>query len=243
MIKVDIAMTAVIRPKIFNETLATIVDKVVDIPERFRLVLNIDPVGEKVNPEQMYRVAKKHFSTVIYNIPKVPSFPKAVKWIWSRTSAPFVLHWEDDVNILRKIDIDHMIRILKKYDDLSSLRLFSKRAGGKSMRVFQARWVYNKDGFYLANDWRSQFGLNPILIKQEFVSEAVTRMVDYANPEKQFRVSQEYMRPLIRKWKYGIYARPGEKRLIDGRKGQRWKDKMGLDKPGGGNIFLKWVKK
>lgn len=242
MIKVDIAMTAVIRPKIFNETLATIVDKVVDIPERFRLILNIDPVGEKVDPEKMYRVAKKHFSTVIYNIPKVPSFPKAVKWIWSRASAPFVFHWEDDVNILRSIDIKHMINILEDNPKLASLRLFTKRTPqGKRMHVFQSHWNYKK-GWWLSEKWQSQFGLNPTLIKHAFVREAVGRMVDHVNPEKQFRVSQSYMRPLIQKWEYGIYAKKGEARLVDGRKGQRWKDKLKIDKPVG-KTFLQWEKK
>ena len=67
-------------------------------------------------------------------------------------------------------------------------------------------------------------------------------MVEHTNPEKQFRYSQPYMRPLIKKWHYGIYAKPGETRLIDGRKGVKWKQKMKLGKPKG-KTFLKWEKK
>ena len=137
-----------------------------------------------------------------------------------------------------------MIKILKKNEKLSSLRLYRGKtpANRKSFFTFGCKWIYNEEGFYVAKDWRKQFGLNPILIKGEFVKEAAKRMVDYINPEKQFRYSQAYMRPLIKNWTYGIYAKPGESRIIDGRKGQRWKNKMKLDKPKG-ETFLEWEKK
>jgi len=243
MIKVDITMTAVLRPKILDGTLKNIVNYVVDDPDRFRLIINIDPVGENVKPKEILKVAEKYFNNVVCNIPKKPSFPKAVKWVWEHSDAPFVFHWEDDVNILRKINIKHMICILNKYEDLSSLRLYKAKIPKKqSFKTFSCYWKYYKEGFYIANDWQRQFGLNPILVKREFIDEAVTRMVDHVNPEKQFRNTQNYMVPLIKKWKYGLYGKPGEHRLIDGRKGQSWKNKMRLRKP---NVskFLVWEKK
>ena len=245
MRKIDIAMTAVLRPKILHGTLKTILNRVVDHPDRCRLIINIDPIGANISTAQtIIRICKEHFREVIYNIAPEPSFPLAVRWVWSKTTAPYIFHWEDDVEILRKIDVKHMMDILDKNSTLASLRLFSKMTPqkGNRMHVFQSHWDYNEEGFWVARDWRAQFGLNPTLIKKAFVHEAVTRMVDYVNPEKQFRVSQEYMRPLIKKWKYGIYAGRGEKRIIDGRKGQRWKDQLGIDKPKG-TTFLKWIKK
>ncbi len=241
--KIDITMTAVIRPGILGDTLKTIVENVVDDIDRFRLIINIDPIGAKIKPAKVIKTARRYFPNLIYNIPNVPSFPKAVKWTWSKTTAPFVLHWEDDIDILRKIDINNMIEILNKYKELSSLRLFKHPTPkARVMKTFSCRWKYNKDGFYIASDWRKQFGLNPILIKQEFVSEAVPLLRDNINPEKQFRFSQKYMVPLIKKWKYGLYTKPGQARLIDGRKGQRWKNKMKLQKPKG-QTFLNWVKR
>jgi len=238
--KIDITMTAVIRPAIFEETLVHIKDRVCRGREGFRLILNVDPVGENIKPMKVVKTAKRYFDDVVYRIGDEPSFPKAVKWVWSQSSAPYVFHWEDDVNILRKIDVDVMISILKKYEKLSSLRLYkAKIPNSKSFHTFNCRWTYKKDGFYIADDWKKQFGLNPILIKREFIEEAVTRMVDNVNPEKQFRFSQKYMRPLIQKWKYGIFGKPGDARLIDGRKGKNWKNKLGLQKPKG-RTFLKW---
>lgn len=242
--KIDIAMTAVLRPSILSETLIKIRKHVCKGKEdNYRLILNVDPVGENIDPEQVIKVARKNFKNLVYNIAEKPSFPHAVKWIWSQVEAPYVFHWEDDVNILYDIDVEHMISILKNNKNLSSLRLF-KAATPKKNRFFHfnCNWTYNNEGFYIASDWKKQFGLNPILVKKEFIVEAVSRMKDDVNPEKQFRYSQEYMRPLIKKWKYGLYTNPGAPRMIDGRKGQRWKNELGIDKPKG-ITFTEWVKK
>ena len=241
--KIDITMPAVIRPKLLAGTLKTIVENVVDDMDRFRLIINVDPIGEKVKPQKVVSVAKKFFPNVLFNIPKKPSFPDAVRWLWGKSTAPFVLHWEDDIDILRKIDINDMIRIMLMHKEISSLRLYKhKTPKKKSMHTFSCKWVYNEEGFYVALDWKKQFGLNPILIRRAFIDEAVKRMVSHTNPEKQFRFSQNYMRPLIQKWKYAIYTKPGWTRLIDGRKGQRWKNRMHLQKPKG-QTFLVWEKR
>ena len=243
--KIDITMTAVLRPTILSETLIKIKKHVCKGEEdRYRLIINIDPVGEDVDPIKVIKTAKKNFNNVIYNVADKPSFPHAVKWVWSQVEAPYVLHWEDDVNILHDIDIDDMISILKKYKDLSTLRLY-KAATPKKKRfhTFACNWIYKPEGFYIASDWKKQFGLNPILIKSEFIKEALPRMVVDTNPEKQFRYSRKYMRSLIKKWKYGLYTKPGAPRMIDGRKGQKWKNQMGVDKPGGGKTFIEWVRK
>lgn len=241
---IDITMTSVIRPSILSNTLQTIKKFLCkNEMDRFRLIINVDPVGEDIDPLNVVKVAEKNFNNVIYNIAETPSFPRAVKWVWSQSTAPYIFHWEDDVDILHDIDIDNMIYILNTYDDLSSLRLYKAATPNqKSFHTFSCRWDYNKEGFFVARDWRRQFGLNPILIKSEFVKEAVKRMVDDINPEKQFRESQKYMRPLIKRWKYGLYTKPGSPRMIDGRKGQKWKNDIGLDKPKG-ETFLKWEKK
>jgi len=241
--KIDITMTAVIRPTILGETLKKIVDNVVDDIDRFRLIINVDPIGEKIKPAKVIKTAQKYFPNIIYNVPKTPSFPKAVKWIWSQTTAPFVLHWEDDVDILRKINVKDMIKILNKYPKLSSLRLYKHATPkAKNIKTFACYWRYNEDGFYKASDWKKQFGLNPILIKQAFVSEAVTKLRDDINPEKQFRFSQKYMKPLISKWSYGLYTKPGQPPLVNGKKGQRWKNKMKFQKPKG-KTFLNWERR
>jgi hypothetical protein len=242
MDRIDIAMTATIRPDLVNRTLSKIVQNVVDNPERFRLIINVDPIGEDINPIKVVNVAKAHFKDVVYNIPKEPSFPKAVRWVWDHTDAPYVFHWEDDAFVVRKINVEDMINILKECKKIASLRLFKANTpNNKSIDVFRSRWHYNPLGFYVADRWQEQFGLNPTLIKKEFVKEAVELMHDDVNPEKQFRPRYEWMVPLISKWKYGLYTKPGEPTLIT-EGGIAWRNEHGFQKPSK-NQFVTWVKK
>lgn len=243
MDRVDITMTAVIRPKMLAGTLRTIQKNIIKNQTGFRLIINIDPIGESKNPMKVVDIAKTFFSDVVYNIAKKPSFAKAVKWVWSQAEAPYVFHWEDDIDILRPIDIDDMISIHEKYPKLSSLRLYKHPTPKKKViDTFGCRWIYKPEGFYMSKDWKKQFGLNPILIKKAFIDGALKCMVDNVNPEKQFRFSQPYMRQHIKNWQYGLYTKQGAARIIDGRKGQAWKNNLKLQKPRG-QTFVRWEKK
>ena len=239
--KIDITMTATIRPNILSRTLKSINDKICRDRDEFRLILNVDPIGEKIKPMKIVKMAQSYFDDVIFNIPRTPSFSKAVQWVWKASTAPYIFHIEDDWTIAREIDVDHMISILKKYPKLSSLRLNKyKTLKRKKINAFSSHWVYHEEGFYMAKDWKKQFGLNPILIKREFIDQALPKMRDNTNPEKQFRYSQEYMRPIIKNWQYGLYSKPGERPLaID--IGRDWINRTEFTKPKG--TFLTWEKK
>lgn len=240
--KIDITMTAVIRPAILNRTLSSIVNNICQERDRFRLILNIDPIGENVKPAKVIRIAKKYFDDFIYNIPKTPSFPKAVKWVWANATAPYIFHIEDDWTINRKIDVDDMINILKNHEKLSSLRLYKYTTPkGKKFRTFLCVWTYNEEGFYLAKDWKKQFGLNPILIKREFINQTLPRMVDNINPEKQFRDSQKQMASIIKNWQYALYCKPGDTAIVTDI-GRQWINNTNFAKPKTGT-FLTWEKK
>ena len=239
MPKIDITMTAVIRPAIIERTLKSIVENIVTKGNKFRLVINIDPVGEKVKPKMVMRVAKKYFKDIVFNHARHPSFPKAVIWVWRNSDAPYIFHIEDDWSINRKIDVNKMINILDNHDDLSSLRLYKyPTPKGKVFSTFGCKWRYNKAGFYVADRWQKQFGLNPILIKRQFIDEALPRMRDNKNPEKQFRATQDYMVPVIKKWKYGLYASPSEKALVSDI-GYAWRRRTRFVKPRG-KSFVEW---
>jgi len=240
--KIDITMTATLRPDVIIKTLGSIVRNIITKKNDFRLIINIDPVGEKVKPKIILKIAKQYFENIVYNFAKQPSFAKAVKWCWNSSNTSYVFHIEDDWTINRKIDVTKMINILDKYNDLSSLRLYKyKTPKGKAFSTFGCKWRYNKDGFYIADRWQKQFGLNPILIKRQFIDEALPKMKDNVNPEKQFRDTQPYMVPIIKKWKYGLYTSPSEKALVSDI-GLSWRNKNRFVKPKG-KPFLSWEKK
>jgi hypothetical protein len=53
-------------------------------------------------------------------------------------------------------------------------------------------------------------------------------------------MSQEYMVPVIKKWKYGLYTTPGAKALVTDI-GRDWSKPRGFLKPKS-RTFLTWVK-
>jgi len=242
--QIDVTMTATLRSSILNKTLESFNQNFFyKNPKRFRLIINIDPVGDKSSVKKMLSICKKYFSKhrILVTTPKVPSFPQAVLNVWNQVEANWIFHLEDDWILNKKIDVDDMISILKDYNDLACLRLYKLRTPkGRKPIFFKSKYVYNKRGFYTAIDKKRQFGLNPVLISGKFFKEAYPLMVNNKNPEKQFRYSNEKMRDVLMKWSYAIYGTPGSKPMVSDI-GRTWLKNGQYRKPKKGQ-FLKWDK-
>ena len=243
MDRIDITMTATLRPEIIEKMFIDIRRRIVKTElDRYRLIINIDNIGESVNPNYIVRIAKNYFPVLLYNISTYPSFTKAVKWVWRMATSKFVFHIEDDWIITRDVDVDDMIRILKKYNKLSSLRL-NKRAMPNLDIVegtFDGRWEYMKDdNFYICTDKSLVLSLNPNLIKREFIDDILPHMNDKANPEKQFSKNENVVKA-VQGWLYGLYSKPGDEALVLDN-GKVWRKKNKFQKPVG-QPFLTWRK-
>lgn len=241
MNKIDITMTATIRPSIVYQTLESYCNKLFREKDRYRLIINVDPVGEPVKAKEVLKVCGKYFSDIIWNVPGRPSFPNAVRWVWGQVGkdTEYVFHLEDDWLLGRDIEIDDMIKILKNYKTFAYLRLCKYAIPeSKTVNFFRAVYHYNEDGFYISSNRENQFGLNPCLIKADFLRKALPRMVDTMNPEKQFRFSNKKMRDHLLSWEYPIYGRPGwGVTAIDN--GWKWRKDLGINKPDN-TQFLVW---
>jgi len=242
--KIDVTMTSVLRPGIVNVTLKSFCEKFLTDRSRYRLIINIDPVGENVKPKEVVKVCENYFDEVIYNVPNEPSFPAAVIWTWRKARSEWIFHLEDDWLISRDTSINHMISILERHQDFACLRMPKHRIPNKrAIMMFRSRYRYNPEGFYVADDRKAQFGLNPVLIRGSFVKRAVPLMITTKNPEKQFRYGNILMREFIMKWNYAIYGTPGSPALaIDN--GLTWRQTLGFNKPTPEEgPFLAWKKK
>lgn len=123
MENIDIITTATLRPKILDYTLNSFCEKMLKEQSRYRLIINIDPIGENIKPKEVLKVAEKYFDNIIYNIPDKPCFTKAVIWCWSQIKYEYLFNLEDDWELLIPINIDSMITILDNHPDMSGLRL------------------------------------------------------------------------------------------------------------------------
>lgn len=203
--RIDITMTAVLRPAIVEETLNSIVERICKgQADRFTLIINVDPVGEKISQEDVVEMARQYFPFVRARMPAKPSFPLAVKWLWSQVTTPFFFNMEDDFKIVKDIDVDHMVSIMEGHSKFGSLRLcrgkidLVKRKGyrrkqwstpiddmdGKAIMRGQCRWRYNEEGFYLSPGGANQFCMNPSLMRTQFTGSLIPYLEDGVSPER-----------------------------------------------------------
>lgn len=238
--KIDITMPTTLRPVILDRTLKSFTEKVFTEKDRYRLIFNIDPVGEKgCKSENVIEVASKYFDNILYNIAEEPSFPKAFKWCWNHAETNFIFHMNEDWELLRAINIDHMIRLLKENQNLACLRLLKMNVP-PNLYFFRSKYI-NKSHYLQAENRDASFGTNPELIREEFYKEARKYLLDNANPEKQFRPWQKEMFENVTKhWDYAVYAKVGDKMLINDI-GKNWMVKNRFQKEGGPQ-FTKWRK-
>ena len=229
--KIDITMTAVIRPKILNETLKSFCKRVFCDLDRFRLIINIDNVGEDSNPFNMIKICHKFFKDVKWNIAVEPSFSKAVKWVWSQVENDFVFHLEDDWIIFRKIEFNNILRIMSKNSNIASIKLCNKKLKVINGVVVLGDLAYTPiNEFCIAIDKGRSMSLNPSLIRASFIKEVLPFMSDNVNPEKQLRKRNPLLKKIIMKYDYAIYGNPGDGALVYGKNGLNWRKNYGFSK-------------
>lgn len=196
MKNIDITMSATIRPSILDQTLRSFSQNMLSRKNHYRLILNVDPIGEDVRQDSMLIVARNYFDDIVYNFPKTPCFCKAVIWCWDQVTADYCLHLEDDWRLLFPIDVDDMINIMERHKDLVSLRL-SKDLVPRCKAGIKYGFIY-----------APKISLNPTLFLSSFIKNVVTLMDPTLNPEKQLRPSEKTPRGvLISKINNGIYTR------------------------------------
>ena len=246
----DICMTAVRRPEVIEKTLKSFTENLFTKPEDHRLIVNIDPIGEDVSFDKITNIIKKYFPNYLAYMPEEPSFPKALIWVWSQINTKFIMHIEDDWIIRRPIPLQKLLDPLQNNKDLACVRLYKHNIQNKINPILfgSCEYKYHSDYNYLTpvpgtNNWKNQFGLNPVMIKKKFIDDALPLLVDNKNPEKQFRENNPLMSNILKKWTFGVYGKPGDLQYVWGKNGLHWREKSGLMKPKEGKGFITWVKK
>jgi len=83
--KIDVVVTATLRPEILNLTLQSFYTRFLRQFKQSRLIINIDPIGDKrYGPDNILKICRQYFKEVIYRCPPKPSFSDAVKWGWEQ---------------------------------------------------------------------------------------------------------------------------------------------------------------
>lgn len=246
---IDITITAVMRPSIFGVTINSffknLFDDYLERGHRLHLIINIDPIGGE-DSKYFIKCLGNYLNMESINIPIRASFPKAFKWVWSNVhvDADYVLHLEDDWELLRKVGLLRLINILEEEKDLALLRLPAFYAGTHVMKNWNKFFPYNGKYYECPEELKGGLGFcgHPSLIKAEFVRNTVKHLDDTRNPEKQFhsRGNTPIMEE-VRRWRYGVYGVPGDPPLIRDI-GRKWMVKNNFRKQGSKAHFINWEK-
>ena len=256
--KIDVCMIGVVRPSMIEETLDSLIDNMLNENHEYRMIVNIDPVGERgKTQDDVIKVISSYgfFAPILVRTPDKPSVVNAVKWVLNQAESDFVIFKEDDIKILEPLYLDTMIEVLKKNPKLSSLHtdkwgtaLDHPRTIEDGKKIIRSgfEWNLKKQGFYLATQWHRAYSFLPNLTKIEFVKEAVK----YIRP----RIGQSptniikgkagdvdgTLFKFLSSWDYGYWTCPDRPKQIEDL-GKEWKQKRGWKKPSRG-VWQTWVK-
>lgn len=241
-LKMDITITACKRSRVLRRTLESFkLNLIGDLP--CRVIINIDPVGLDEDPYLCLDICRLYFDNVCHRIQPVPNFSDAFKWVWSMVKDDFVLHLEDDWELIRKVDLKDMFRILQSEPDLALLRLPQFKSGADTMKNWDKIYPYNGTYFECPKELKMEVGFcgHPSIIKKTFIKNTGPYIDTSINPEKQFHHGPKEIMAEIPKWRYGVYAKPNEPNAIADL-GRRWMVENKLRKRGNKAWFTQWEK-
>jgi len=237
---IDITITACRRPEILKQTLHSFKIGMLYLHD-CEVSINIDPVGNG-NVDDAFEVCMRYFLDVVARTPKEPNFSKAFKWVWqNRRGADYVLHLEDDWELLKEVDIEHMVNILENNPKLALLRLPQFKADGDRMKNWNKFFPWNGEYFECPEELKMSVGFcgHPSLIKREFIDNTVNFIDTTKNPEKQFHRGPKEIMEEVAKWSYGVYGTPKESAMIRDI-GRKWMIENKWKKKGSKAYFMEW---
>jgi hypothetical protein len=209
---IDISMTAIFRSNILEKTLSSFFENMFfEKNFSYRLVVNIDPVGES-SIEDMKNVISRYFgNNYIINTPIEANLARAVKWSISHTESKYIFNLEDDWILLKKVYFSHMIELMEKNNNLHFLRL----------PFCNQRFVKNQKQYGFEPE--KKFAITCFLTRGELIKNIVNQLIETESPEKQLQ------KIVMNNSLYtGRYYEANSKGHVMKDLGRRWKRQQGL---------------
>lgn len=254
-------MVAVVRPAMIKETVQSLIDNMLNKDHSFRMILNVDPIGEQgKTQEDVVNLIKDfdYFDDVVVRTPPKPHVVKAVRWCLDQAESDLVIFKEDDIKILEHIDLNRMIELLDSYPLLSSLHTDKWGTALDHQRTFDNghkiqrcgfMWEYGYKGmipFYRATQWHRAYSFLPNLTKIKFIKDArkYIKPAYGASPTNIMKGKagniEGTLHSFLASWEYGYFTRPEMPKQIEDL-GKEWKQERGWKKPPKG-VWQTWVK-
>ncbi|MHA2046722.1 MAG: hypothetical protein ACW99G_18185, partial [Candidatus Thorarchaeota archaeon] len=127
--KVEITMTATKRKHLTFKTISSFMENLLYICDDVEVIINVDDVGESGPRETTLKIIELFVPVKVSRFSETPNFSTAFAFCWQQVEADWVVHLEDDWELLQKVDVREMMAILKEEEDLALLRLPQFRSG------------------------------------------------------------------------------------------------------------------
>ena len=208
----DVVVVSTLRPALLDLTLHSFYKYFLYQFKTTRLILNVDPIGERgVLQEELVAIAHRYSDLVISRTPAEPSFARAVQWGWSQVTSPFFLHLEDDWLLTKPAHWGPISQRFASVPNLASVRLNLTRNPPFTPPTH--------DGI----------SLNPSLFRRDFIHQLLPHFDCTRDPEKQWRTSSSSTHSVISPWAFEYYGKPREVAyVID--TGKKWRRAHQLQK-------------
>jgi hypothetical protein len=239
--KVEITMTATKRKHLTFKTISSFMENLLYICDDVEVIINVDDVGESGPRETTLKIIELFVPVKVSRFSETPNFSTAFAFCWQQVEADWVVHLEDDWELLQKVDVREMMAILKEEEDLALLRLPQFRSGEDKMKNWDKFFPWNGKYFECPDELRQGVGFcgHPSLIKGEFVRACAPLINVELNPEKQFHGDNPELVAEVMKWRYGVYSKPNEPNYIQDL-GRQWMVDNGFRKKGSKAWFTEW---
>ena len=163
---ISFSITSMVRPEILRATLQSFSDNITDLNLKdCDVFLNVDPMPEDGNQDDVVSVASLFFKNVIPRLAKKPNFTKAVNWCWSTADTEYLFHLEDDWKLVDRVNI---LEIMDK--------VFSDK-NVKQLVLRAYKYPYDK------------ICLSPSILRKDLYKRFVDKFDLKKNPEIQLRPS------------------------------------------------------
>jgi hypothetical protein len=181
----DVTLIAGHREALLTRTLESFTKDVFPHFAIRRLIANIDPfMGDAAEGDRCEAMIRQHFPDALIFRPETPDFASAVKRAWSATTAPRVLHLEDDWITLEPITPE---RIEPKFEpDVGAVTFMSVNKHTRGLYHQTARRRVMKGKRVLEDVLINAFSTSPGVFEGDFLREAARLMRPGLDPEKQF---------------------------------------------------------
>jgi len=217
MNRLDIAMPAVLRVSVLEQTLESLRWHV-DVDTGWwgpRLFLHIDCVGPDT-PAEVCTLARYYCDQCIARVNAEPSLNKAMKWLWSQDLADIFLHCEDDVLFTRDLDLDPMFALMAAHPEMAYLAI--PRRGfrpGDITSDHNLTHVPDAGGEFHWREGKYRLSFGPGLVRREFAQRAAELIqVNGVDPEIQFHFQNPELQAWTDGWKFATFAKVGDTRAV-----------------------------